>query len=158
MNHLEKLGVIIACMTIILSTFIFPAYALLSIKQAGSAITITHLVQLSRFVVVMGTWTSDTISCKPIVNPIGSMTHPCSLLSTSAYGGKVIVEWSDGNIAISKIVPNNSQASYGNWLPVQHFYNMPSNAKPYSTHYTIVAKLIGLNNELLASTSHEVII
>ena len=77
MNHLEKLGVIIACMAIILSSFIFPAYALLPIKQTGSTITITHLAQLSRFVVVMGTWTSDTISCKHIVNPIGSMTHPC---------------------------------------------------------------------------------
>jgi len=156
-NQFVKLGVI-TCMTIILPTFIFPIYALLPIKQEGSAITITHLAQLSRFVVVMGTWTSDTISCKPAVNPIGSMTHPCSILSTSVYGGKVIVEWGDGNIAISKIVPNNSQASYGNWMPVQHFYNVPSNAKPYSTHYIVVAKLIGPNNELLASTSRVVII
>jgi hypothetical protein len=145
-------------MAILLAPFIFPAYALLSIKQAGSTITITHLVQLSRFVVVMGTWTSDTISCKHIVNPIGSITHPCSLLSTFAYGGKIVVEWGDDNITISKIVPNNSQASNGNWMPVTHFYNVPSNAKPYSTHYTIVAKLIGPNNELLASTSHEIII
>ena len=145
-------------MVILLALFIFPAYALLPIKQTGSTITITHLVQLSRFVVVMGTWTSDTMSCKPIVNPIGSITHTCSLLSTSAYGGKVIVEWGDGGITISKIVSNNSQASYGNWMPVQHFYNVPDKAKPYSIHYTIVVKLIGPNNELLASTSHEVIV
>ncbi len=158
MDHFVKLEVTITCMVTLLSPLIIiSASALVPIQQTGSSITITHLVQLSRFVVVMGTWTSNTIPCHPFVHPIGSAVNPCSLLTT-AYGGKVVVEWGDGTTINSKIVPNNSQASQGNWMPAEHFYYIQSNVKPYSTHYTIIVKLIGPNNELLALTSQDVIV
>ncbi len=106
----------------------------------------------------MGTWASDTMSCEPHVNPIGPVISSCQPLTVSAYGVKVIVEWGDGTTSVSEIIPSNSQISNGNWMPVAHFYYMANNVTPYSTLYTIVTKLIGPNNELLASTSQDVLI